>query len=80
MADGVEIRGGAGEFEAAVIAVVLDRIARDEAAARQGKGGPSGPGLSAWVRALLPEQPHAPIGVAGDAPLGAAREITWPEA
>jgi hypothetical protein len=55
----VDIRGGAGEFEAAVIAVVLDRIAREEEAARQGRGGGE-PGLSAWVRALKPEEPHMP--------------------
>lgn len=67
MGDAVEIRGGAGEFEAAVIAVVLDQIARDETAARQGRGSLKGPGLSAWVRALLPEQPETP------------REVTWPD-
>lgn len=67
MVDRVEIRGGAGEFEAAVIAVVLDRIARDEAIARQGKGHSIGPGLSAWVRALLPEKPGEP------------RQVIWPE-
>jgi len=68
MTDGVEIKGGAGEFEAAVIAVVLDQIARDQTAARQGGGGSEGPGLSAWVRALLSEQP------------GVSREVTWPNA
>ena len=47
----VEIRGGAGEFEAAVIAVVLDRLAQEEAAARQGRGKRQ-PGLSPWVRAI----------------------------
>lgn len=62
----IEIQGGAGEFEAAVIAVVLDRIAREEEAARRGVGRPQ-PGLSAWVRALLPEQPDRP------------RETVWPE-
>jgi hypothetical protein len=67
MGDGAEIRGGADEFEAAVIAVVLDQIARDEMAARQGKGGSTRTGLSAWVRALLPEQPDSP------------REVVWPE-
>ncbi|MGH3651193.1 MAG: hypothetical protein ACRDU9_10850 [Acidimicrobiia bacterium] len=55
----IEIRGGAGQFEAAVIAVVLDRIARDEAAARQGQGRAK-PGLPAWVRAIMPEDPDAP--------------------
>lgn len=51
MTSGIEIRGGAGEFEAAVIAVVLDRIAQEEAAARQGRGRPH-PGLPAWVRVI----------------------------
>ena len=67
MTDGIEIKGGAGEFEAAVIAVVLDQIARDETEARQGRTGSDGSGLSAWVRALLAEQPGVP------------REITWPD-
>lgn len=58
MAEISEIRGGAGEFEAAVIAVVLDQLARDEVAARQGAGSPrSGSGLPAWVRALTQETP-----------------------
>jgi len=61
-----EIKGGAGEFEAAVIAVVLDRIAREEEAARRGVGGRQ-PGLSAWVRALTHEDPLRP------------REQVWPE-
>lgn len=50
----LEIKGGAGEFEAAVIAVVLDRIAREEEAARRGAGNRK-PGLPAWVRAIMPE-------------------------
>lgn len=50
MADGVEIRGGAGEFEAAVIAIVLDHIARQqsEAAARARF---TYSDLPAWVKA-----------------------------
>ncbi len=59
MTEGVEIKGGAGEFEAAVIAVVLDKIARDEKQALQGTTD-RGPGLSAWVRALFPEEPNMP--------------------
>jgi hypothetical protein len=66
MTDFVEIKGGAGEFEAAVIAAVIDRITRDENAARQWRGG-HGPGLPAWVRAVQPEEPGHP------------REIVWPE-
>lgn len=61
MIEGVEIRGGAGEFEAAVVAVVLDRIAREEELARRGKGGGYNPGLSAWVRAIQPEPPDLPL-------------------
>ncbi|MCI0424704.1 MAG: hypothetical protein L0Z49_10245 [Actinobacteria bacterium] len=56
MIRGVEIKGGAGEFEAAVIAVVLDHIAREREAARQGRR-PSGPELPAWVRATAPQTP-----------------------
>ena len=54
MSDRFEIRGGAGEFEAAVVAVVLDRIVEEERAALQ-----SAPvtGLSAWVRAADAEEP-----------------------
>lgn len=54
-----EIKGGATEVEAAVIAVVLDRIARDEAVARQGLGRRK-PGLSAWVRAVMPVDSRFP--------------------
>ena len=54
-----DIKGGAGQFEAAVIAVVIDRIAREETAARQGLGRPM-PGLSAWVRVLAPDEPRSP--------------------
>ncbi len=54
-----EIKGGAGEFEAAVIAVVLDRIAADEEAARRGTGA-NQPGLPAWIRAILPEEANNP--------------------
>lgn len=56
----IEIKGGAGEFEAAVIAVVLDQITREEQEARQGKG--RSRDLPAWVRALSPEQPDVPRG------------------
>lgn len=46
----IEIRGGAGEFEAAVIGIVLDHLAREEAAARA-RATENFSGLSAWVRA-----------------------------
>lgn len=55
----VEIKGGASEFEAAVVAVVLDRISREETAARQHRGD-RGPGLPAWVRAIMPPDTRRP--------------------
>lgn len=55
----IEIKGGAGDFEAAVIAVVLDRIAHEEAAARQGKSRRQNE-IPAWVRAVQPERPLPP--------------------
>ncbi len=66
MVEGLEIKGGADEFEAAVIAVVLDQIARDEKGVREGRPDPS-PGLPAWVRVLSPEEPNMP------------REVVTPE-
>jgi hypothetical protein len=59
MSRDLEIKGGAGEFEAAVIAVVLDQIAREEATARQRRGSPK-TGLPAWVRAIQPGEPQTP--------------------
>jgi len=59
MDSGIEIKGGAGEFEATVIAVVIDRVAREEEAARQGRG-KGDPGLSAWVRAIAHDDPRLP--------------------
>lgn len=59
MSTEVRIQGGAGEMEAAVIAVVLDQIDREEAAARHGKGQPDTT-LPAWVRAIRPEESRLP--------------------
>ena len=59
MRETIEIRGGAGEFEAAVIAVVLDRIAEEERAAMQGPR--SEASLSAWMLAERPEVPNLPM-------------------
>lgn len=53
MVDRMEIRGGAGEFEAAVIAVVLDMIERDERSAAE-SGTSSSARLPAWIRAIRP--------------------------
>lgn len=49
---GFEIKGGADEFEAAVIAVVLDHISAEERAAVERIAAESG--LSAWKRAVDP--------------------------
>ncbi|HEY7469976.1 MAG TPA: hypothetical protein VIC07_10675 [Acidimicrobiia bacterium] len=59
--DGIVIRGGAGEFEAAVIAVVLDRIAEEERAAREGLRRRTG--LSPWVLAGRPDEPNMPLDI-----------------
>jgi hypothetical protein len=59
MTEGFEIKGGADEFEATVIAVVIDQIIREEKTVRQG-GSDGLAGLSAWVRALSPEEPNMP--------------------
>jgi hypothetical protein len=61
MSEGMEIRGGASEFEAAVIAVVLDRIAEEERAAMQAVR--SETSLSAWMLAGRPEEPNLPLEV-----------------
>lgn len=53
----IDIKGGAGEFEAAVIAVVLDRIGAETAAA----GRPASDRvLPPWILALDPER--TPLG------------------
>jgi hypothetical protein len=61
MTDGIEITGGAGEFEAAVIAVVLDHIAKEERAAREGRTRAES-GLSPWVRAMDTDEDESPFG------------------
>jgi hypothetical protein len=55
----IEIRGGAGEFEAALIAVVLDRITEEETAASRAPQGASRP-VPAWMLADRPEEPNMP--------------------
>ena len=60
MSDGTQIKGGAGEFEAAVIAVVLDQIAREERRLREARP-ESHTSLSAWVRAIQPDEDDSPL-------------------
>lgn len=66
MTDAIEIRGGASEFEAAVIAVVLDRIEQDEKAAAEAMS-KSSPILPAWVRAMRDNEPSHPLDTNGPA-------------
>lgn len=56
MIEAIEIKGGAGEMEAAVIAVVIDRITQEEKSAREGRL-KSESVLPAWIRALHPTTP-----------------------
>ncbi|MEX2251403.1 MAG: hypothetical protein WD895_04935 [Acidimicrobiia bacterium] len=60
MVEGIQIKGGAGAFEAALIAVVLDHLTRDEDTMRRLPPG-GARGLSAWMRAELPEEPDTPL-------------------
>jgi hypothetical protein len=60
MTERIEIQGGAGEFEAAVIGVVLDRIAEEEVKAKEGRPDEPSQPLPAWMRALHPEDPDFP--------------------
>jgi hypothetical protein len=50
----IDIKGGASEFEAAVIAVVLDHFAAEEKARAAGRNG-NGNRVPDWVRALRPD-------------------------
>jgi hypothetical protein len=60
MVETIQIKGGAGEFEAALIAVVLDRIAEEESASRKGLATRSND-LPDWVRVFRPEDPVFPL-------------------
>jgi hypothetical protein len=59
MIEGVEIKGGASEFEAAVIAIVLDHIDREQEAAKQGRR-IAGPEMPAWLRVVSPQAADQP--------------------
>jgi hypothetical protein len=55
----IEIKGGAGPYEAAAIVAVFRRL-RDEAAAARANR-PSPPRPAAWVRAYQPVHPDDPL-------------------
>lgn len=50
----LEIKGGATEFEAAVVAIVIDHVEREERASLQRRGEATN-ALPAWVAAVRPE-------------------------
>lgn len=56
---GIKIRGGASVFEAALIAVVLDRITEEERVSRQAPRDGSRP-LPSWLLAGRTEEPNMP--------------------
>lgn len=60
MGSGLEIRGGAGPFEAAAVAAVVQHVLETERALRQRPPAVSN-GLPAWVRAALPRNPEDPV-------------------
>jgi hypothetical protein len=55
----IQIQGGAGPEEAAVIAAVVERLLIDEAAAMATPATP--PRQSAWVQSRRPREIHAPL-------------------
>lgn len=59
MTGSIHIKGGADEFEAAVIAVVLDHIAAEEKAQKAGRDRNDNR-LPGWIRALDTDQNKFP--------------------
>lgn len=59
MTEPIEIKGGAGEFEAAVVAVVFDHIVIEERERRSGRDKIDNR-LPAWVRAINPDRAGFP--------------------
>lgn len=55
----IEIKGGAGSYEAAAIVAVFKRL-RDEAAAARASR-PTPPRPAAWVRSYQPVHPDDPL-------------------
>ncbi len=62
MSEGIQIRGGAGPFEAAAVAAVVSHVLEAEEAARVRRPGSSNQ-LPAWVRALHPRPSGDPVGI-----------------
>lgn len=62
MTEGIEIRGGAGGFEAAAVAAVVQHVLDREKAARERRPN-HGHRPPAWVRAARPRNPDDPLDV-----------------
>lgn len=62
MSDQIEIKGGAGPFEAAAAAAVVSHVLEAERAARERRPGSSNR-PPAWVRAVQPRNPDDPLAV-----------------
>lgn len=62
MTDRMQIKGGAGPFEAAALAAVVSHLLETEKAALRRRPHP-GHRPPAWVRAAWPRDPHDPLDV-----------------
>jgi len=60
MTDPIEIRGGAGPFEAAAVAAVVQHVL-DTERQRRSRRPDAPPRPPAWVRAAFPRDPHDPL-------------------
>jgi hypothetical protein len=60
MVERFEIKGGAGEFEAGVVAIVLDHLKGEEEAARSAVPRVTND-IPAWVRAMPQTAPGQPV-------------------
>ncbi len=81
MIDRFEIRGGAGEYEAAVLAAVVDQIRRRRSETRSRRPVVSHH-LSAWMRAgrltATDPMPRPDPGLNGDGAPTKPSEVPWP--
>lgn len=62
MSEMLEIRGGAGPFQAAAVVAVIEAVLESEEAARVRRPSPANR-PPAWVRALHPRRPDDPLDV-----------------
>lgn len=60
MSEAIQIKGGAGPYEAAVVAAVIQEVLESERRVRAQRPEPTNR-PSAWVRALHPRNPEDPL-------------------